>query len=298
MIHRLPTGDSALQEFEHFQNIAYIVTDLDGTVIQGNAPLQKQIRQSIHSIQKRGTFFSVATGRTYSGAKALIDGLGIRKGMPIAFYNGGVVMEYGTNRVIDVDEISPDVLPQLFSLSDRFKINLLFYVFRQAPNTSSISELVFGTGPIRNASDVNQMEITWLNSVTKLNDKIISVLIDRSQLAGKKIEQVHTALAAIPSLACKDSGSGFIEIKSARTDKGNVVNALRKMGKADSSKAKILAVGDNDNDIELFLASDISVVVSNASTGACRHADYICGYESGKGFLDLLNVIKNAQIYF
>lgn len=59
-----------------------------------------------------------------------------------------------------------------------------------------------------------------------------------------------------------------------------------------------MAIGDNDNDVDLFEAADISVAVSNASLKAKQTADYWCRRENAAGYLDMLVVIENARKYW
>ena len=44
----------------------------------------------------------------------------------------------------------------------------------------------------------------------------------------------------------------------------------------DNRKDQVLAVGDDDNDIEMFQAAGISAAVGNVSDNARPYADYVC----------------------
>ena len=93
-----------------------------------------------------------------------------------------------------------------------------------------------------------------------------------------------------------DSGNGYIELKASGLAKGIIYKILKMQKKYKINK--ILAIGDNDNDKELFQLADISVAVANASPLAIEEADYICEKESAAGFLDMLEVIKTAKKYY
>lgn len=302
MINNLPTGDSRLVDYAPFSRISYIVTDLDGTLILGDEPVQKQIVNCVSNIQRFNTFFSVATGRTVYGAKRLIEKLGIKRGIPIAYYNGSVIMEYLNNIVLYVNPIEQRDLKAIFDFSRKYECSAFYYSFDYVENIvtseSVINESVFGTGTRIKEKDINNMSIKWTGDVSALIDiNIISVLIDITSMDSTSLERLSSELSSVPSLSITSSGSGFIEIRSLNAGKGKIVEFLLKKCES-SNKNRILSIGDNDNDIELFTKSDISVVVSNASENTKKAAQYICSHACGKGFLDLLRVVLAAKRYF
>lgn len=65
MIVNLPDGNSPLEEYEVFADVDFIVTDLDGTLIDGEEPVLGQIKKLISKLKKKHTQITVATGRTY-----------------------------------------------------------------------------------------------------------------------------------------------------------------------------------------------------------------------------------------
>lgn len=70
-----------------------------------------------------------------------------------------------------------------------------------------------------------------------------------------------------PKVSYTDSGSGFIEIRTRQTEKSIIIEELRcRFPKDCAQKGKILAIGDNENDVDLFKLADISVAVANSST--------------------------------
>ncbi|MBO4999015.1 MAG: HAD hydrolase family protein [Lachnospira sp.] len=60
----------------------------------------------------------------------------------------------------------------------------------------------------------------------------------------------------------------------------------------------MLAIDDNDNDIESFSGADISIAVANSSSLALDHADYVYDNKSVLGFYDMLHVLEAAKKYY
>ena len=90
-----------------------------------------------------------------------------------------------------------------------------------------------------------------------------------------------------------NSGNGYIEIKGKGFNKGSIFQIFKGLKKYEEKKT--LAIGDNNNDIDLFEKADISVAVVNSSKAAIDAADYICKYEKGTGFLQMLRVMASAK---
>jgi Cof subfamily protein (haloacid dehalogenase superfamily) len=302
MKERLPGKNSNLEEFETFSNVDLIITDLDGTLIKGSEPVLAQIKKCINILRKRNTQITIATGRTYFGAKPLMDDIEIKLGMPITLYNGGVVLEYGTNNVLFTNLIPDEVVDKLKTIINLDKTSLYLYKFSISKNAlhddniSFIQENVYGLGPCKGDKDVNGLVIEWLDENYELELLPNAILIEKEQLSTIEKEKIIDFLKNLESISFTDSGNGYIEIKGHGLDKGIIFNILK--NQAHYKVNKILAIGDNDNDKELFQYADISVAVANSSLIAIENADYICEHESAWGFLDMLNVIRTAKKYY
>ena len=125
------------------------------------------------------------------------------------------------------------------------------------------------------------------------------MLIERKELSDEIFEQIMGYLSENSKVSYTDSGNGFIEVRASQNRKSIIIDELRKRKSSKQiEKGLILAIGDNDNDVDLFEAADISVAVSNASLKAKQTADYWCRRENAAGYLDMLVVIENARKYW
>ena len=302
MIAKLPDRNATLLDLLPFANIDVIVTDLDGTLITGNEDVSDRIKENINILRRKKVYITIATGRTFKGAYPLINQINIEIGMPICLYNGAIVLEYGTDtllysNLIDIN-IVYDFIEKVFSLD----ITIYIYTFSidnialLNEGESRVKEQVYGLGMKKNQKDVNNMPIQWLvrdEDIKKVREPIVALLIEKNGLKESEIEYIKKSLRDTQSLVYTDSGDGFIEAKMKGLNKGGIISTLKEKYKYKN----ILAIGDNDNDEELFQYADISVAVENSSTIAIDAADFICENESAYGFLDMLTVINNAKRY-
>lgn len=301
MIVYLPDGNSPLEDYEIFADVDFIVTDLDGTLIDGEAPVLGQIKKLIAKLKKKHTQITVATGRTYHGAEARMQELGIDVGMPVALYNGGVVVEYGTGNILYASYVPGKVVYDLVNIVDLEKTIIYVYVFSACSpfafnKKSCVKEEVYAWGQRKNKQDVNGMTIQHMHIKEIFEMKISAVLIDNNFMSQQEKKKIFEVLQRYSSIKITDSGNGFIEIKGEGMNKGVIYNILKRHEKFSGNK--ILAIGDNDNDIELFSGADISVAVANSSPLAFDYADYVCDNESAQGFYEMLQVLESAKRYY
>lgn len=301
MLKFLPNKNSELQEYIPFSNVDFIVSDIDGTLITGETEVVRQIKTDIRYLQKQKIYLTVATGRTYGGALGLLRDLGIRTGMPVALYNGGVVIGFGTENILYVNYIGIEIVTEILKKIPLKRVNAYLYTFGkvdyifQREKTEPFFECVYGIGPGGRERDTNGTRIIWTERANIPDSYIVSLLVETKNMTSDEEQQIMTYLQNNHHIACNDSGNGFIEIKASGQSKGIIFEILKAERRYNIKK--ILAIGDNENDIELFQHADIGVAVGNTPASVMGEADYVCEHDSANGFLDMLNVIRNARRY-
>ena len=306
MIEKLPNGNSGLDEYLPFADVDFIVTDLDGTLTVGVVPVLEQIKNKIVYLKRAGVFTTVATGRTYVGARELIEDLNIRAGMPIALYNGGVLIEHNSDNLIAICSIPYYAVEEILNIVGKKNSGIYIYTFDMAVQNFAdllkpdhIRETVYYTGRRCVKFDVNGTKVKELEMARIRNQNVVSILLQKNELAQKTYNQLMLFLETDIPVTFTDSGNGFVEIKGVLHDKSSIIRELKRQRKTKKYKTnKILAIGDNDNDLDLLKAADISVAVANASSRAIEYADYVCENANANGFLDMLTVIERAKYYF
>lgn len=303
MKEKLPGNNSNLEQFLPFADVDLIITDIDGTLICGAEPILMQIKKTIKSLKKQNVELTVATGRTFYGTNRLLKELEIKERMPIVLFNGSVVLEYGTENVLYSNFIDWMDAFEILKKIPLDKTNVYFYTFEitsdafRREDEMPIIENVYGTGPGGGDYDVNGLKIAWVNEVKLSQLSINAILIEKNGLSEEEKRHILSYLENNKEkISFTDSGNGYIELKASGLAKGIIYKILKMQKKYKINK--ILAIGDNDNDKELFQLADISVAVANASSLAIEEADYICEKESAAGFLDMLEVIKTAKKYY
>src|SRR4051794_14282271 len=94
----LPSSTDDLDALRPFASIRLVAADLDGTLFP--APLAEKVQHAIRSLRHYKVRFTLATGRTFSGARELYERLRLPSGTPLVLYNGSIVVEGNTGRML------------------------------------------------------------------------------------------------------------------------------------------------------------------------------------------------------
>ena len=208
-------------------------------------------------------------------------------------------MGYGTDKVFSKQVIQPYIVDELFEYLINSESSLYVYTFEisEMPFVTEeknyTQEKVYGMGYKGKKYDSNGMPIIWVNSSRQIPERIVAILIEERQIDLPLKEAVMSYLDKNDMVEATNSGNGYIEIKGKGFNKGSIFQIFKGLKKYEEKKT--LAIGDNNNDIDLFEKADISVAVVNSSKAAIDAADYICKYEKGTGFLQMLRVMASAK---
>lgn len=77
-----------------------------------------------------------------------------------------------------------------------------------------------------------------------------------------------------------------LQLLDAHVDKGYALVQLARLERL--SLARAAAIGDNHNDVSLFREAGYKIAVANAPEEVKEHADYVCRYRYGRGFVEAM----------
>lgn len=237
------------------------VSDLDGTLLRSNAQTSEYTNQVINELTSKGMLFSYATARSYITAVKVTRGLNAK--IPIIAYNGAVILQNDTYRVIaknvfraeEKDEIlntllCHEIYPIVYAyISEKEKFSFVL----DKCNTATKEFL------LTRKDDIRENPIT-LESDLGLGDVFYFTCIDKYE----KLEPLHIQLKdKYHCIFQKDiySGEQWLEIVPKSVSKANAILQLKEYLGIDY----VVAFGDGKNDIEMFEIADEAYAVENAA---------------------------------
>lgn len=285
-----------------FAGIRLVVADLDGTLVGTEGRVWENFRSIIRSALHFRVRFTVATGRTLTGAKPLIDVLGLSRRTPVVLYNGGAVAYPHSGRLLQKVSLPAECLQEILTITAGWPVNVLAYYWISdderffAPSIDlEPGEIVLGwsrSGRMP-ATEFNGQVVSWQRSwEAPASVSPCAVLIDLQYCTGRA-KDLLGRLASISGTAITTSGEQFLEIRPERSNKWvgllSVAEHLRIL------PSEVLAVGDSENDIEMLTSAAIGVAVSNAPDTVVSVVDYVCSRDAASGALEVLRLVREAR---
>lgn len=258
-----------------------IAIDLDGTLLNSSGEISEENKQSLKKIKQLGVEIVLTSGRMSSSIKEIAEEIGAENYFISG--NGAIIYDLKQNKMIYNNSLSKEKTLNIIRTCENNSI----YCSINTEQTIITKNLSFNT-LVYNYENSKKAE----NKTTKINivdnlyeyiDKINTspitkiTVCDENEIVFKRIVKI---LKEIPEINVLDvshmskkvikSGTENIDIKYFYTEITNEnVNKwqalsflINKMG---IEKEKVIAIGDNINDIEMIQNAGLGVVMGNSA---------------------------------
>lgn len=257
------------------ETIKLIAVDLDGTLLNSQHTMTERTEKTLKAAMDKGVSVVIATGKTYTSARSVIDRLGLTTP---GVYLQGLAIYSGDGSVRHQQTLDPEVARQVITYCEERGFTLLAYsglrhLVRVVNSENSILSEKYhepapeAVGPLQNI--LNETPINKL-VVMKVGDpRRITAL--RWQLG----MQLGTRAKITQAL------SDMLEILPKGASKGAGLKVLlRDMGVA---TAHVLAIGDGENDLEMLEMAGVGVAMGNGHQKLKDIASFVTGTNDEDG---------------
>jgi len=281
-----------------------IAVDVDGTLI--NTEFEDHMRlpelEAIRRVRDAGHVLALCTGRNAKSAASVIRGAGAAlTGVPQVLLNGALVLGGGDGRVLrslglprsvmtEVVGMFKEVgsLPMVFGLdADGGEV----WVERLEPNEVLARYLARRRDTVGAISEVDDLAAMLPETAQEVGtiDLLERVETLRKKIVGRFGDQVW--------VVCTESLIGsqryrWLEVMPPHCNKGTGLMHLA--AELDVPKSRIVAIGDNYNDIDMFMAAGHSVAMGNAPEDVREVVDRVAGDVAHSGAAAILEEIADG----
>jgi len=300
---RLPDALCNPKELVPFAQVKLIAFDLDGTLISNPTEVLGERLTNLFNLLSgpgKNVRLTLATGRTLTGVSPTVKQLGGFNRVPLVLYNGSVVIEPESEGVVAHTVISEPSVCQILSIVSGLKSVALF-IYTVDPEAKLISdcssiESVFyvGNPEYMPERDFNGMPVRPFSQMDLSSDKVVAALMSSTNDQEKIV--LLGALAEVSGISVTASGSVYVEIRPERSSKAKGLQVL--CDRYQISSDNVLAVGDNDNDVELLSWAGLSVCVKNSSQAARSSSKFYSNQGAGNAAIEVLEIVRRAQRLF
>ena len=270
-------------------SIKLIVTDMDGTLLNGTMDLTDRAADAIYRAQAAGLEFAVATGRTVKSGYGMVKEKGIT--CPFIELNGARMFDANENLQF-TRAISKDETKALIDIMDKYSIQNEFYtedaiysshsmedylesfkaVFQSINRSLSdaeVTEMVTDRLHEFNIQTVEDYHFLYQNPKIKVLKAIFNTVDDVAILGQIKADIEST----LTDLIVTSASTKNLEINNKKANKGQAVSEYAAM--QGYKPNEVITIGDNINDVTMLQWSEHSYAVSNAHDIAKKAATYL-----------------------
>jgi hypothetical protein len=264
-----------------------IVFDLDGTLLNRQSVISDYTSETLKLLSKRDIAYTVATGRTLHGARAILEGHCFP--LPQAYKNGVMIwhpqqQKYSSSTTLTAAELANVVQACILHGVTPFVFTL------DADDNSAVYHPVVQTQADREL--IRVLDIDGHVTMHALDDLPADATVTHINSIGSPgaIEAVARSvedeahLVAYSGLAREGAEWHWLDVHHSDASKGSAIRTL----KALLGLERVICFGDSDNDLSMFEAADEAYAPANANDAIKAAATAIIGHHDEEGIARFL----------
>lgn len=239
----------------------WCVCDMDGTLLDSQGLISVKNEAALKKLQNQGVEIIIASGRTDLMMKQYINQLNIRG--HVISCNGAIIKNIEKNKTVYRKTLDKESAKSLIEFFFRSNLNFLVYTDDVVySNKSNLRAKYFDeinkTLPVDFRTPIEYFD---LDSINVVGDKeIIKILLVEG---GDNVRgSVISYLKRFLNISVVSSAKGLLDIWAPNVSKGSAVKILSEM--VGINLEKVIAFGDNHNDVELFETVGMPIAMANA----------------------------------
>ena len=243
-------------------DIKLVAIDLDGTLLNDKRQIDKETAQIIKTVIQQGVIVTLASGRSFCSVLPYARQLNLKA--PLITHCGSYVTDVREENIVLKKHIDLSKAKEIISFFEeegyyiKVYCNEMFFVQEATPKTIEFSQnfgipyTVVGKGQLK-ALTVAPFRI------------VLQAEPERIQYARVQLGQWKEVVTVF-----QDTPRG-LEIVNSEVSKGRALEAL--CHNLDIPTSKVLAFGNEGNDIEMLRVAGLGIAMGNACAELKSHAD-------------------------
>ena len=257
------------------------ISDLDGTLLHDNQQVSPFSASVINRAVERGLLFSLATARSLIGL-GMLDLQGIHWNTPLVLMNGVMLYDMASRAILQSCEMPPDAVAAVLAACAAEEKNPFLYRVEDGRLHACFTELTSEGERVFLAKRGARFPECFRQRPAYGEGAGVYFSL---QDAYDRLDRIRDRLTALPGIACtlyKDNymeNNWYLEVFSAEAGKDKGARRLQALIGAD----RLVAFGDNSNDLPLFAAADVACCVASGRPDARAAADVIVAGNNDDG---------------
>ena len=270
------------------------VSDLDGTLFDSGGHLSDFTRDTLNGLIAGGMNFTVATARSVYSAAGLLDDLDLK--VPAVMMNGVFLTDVPNQKQVYVNRYPAELAYRVINVFQSNGRPPFVYSFNGEYIECEFTKL---------KNDYERQFVAKRQKLYRRFERVEDYTFGNSTVYINGIDYMETMQAIADELQkidgikfshYLDTYSGdkyFVEVYVESAGKWNSIKRLKEMYGFD----RVVAFGDNGNDVEMLKNADVAVVVGNALPPALEVADIVIDTNDNDGVAKyLLELYREGKL--
>lgn len=264
-----------------------IVFDLDGTLLNRASEISDYTSETLTMLADREIAYTVATGRTLHGARAILEGHQFE--LPQAYKNGVMIwhpeqQRLSSGALLTADEldnvvrvcVSHGITPFVFTL-DANDISTVYHARLQTDIERELLQNFISQDRVGVRMFDELPDDARITHVNAIGDSASIKAILRS------VED-ERHLVAYSGFALEGKEWRWLDIHHCEASKGGAIETMKEL----LGLERVVCFGDSDNDLSMFEAADESYAPVNANESIKAAATAVIGHHDEEGIARFL----------
>lgn len=269
--------------------ISLLLADVDGTLVDSQKRLTPRAAAAIAKLDAAGIRFAITSGRPPRGMKMITEAVKITA--PIAAFNGGTLVQPDSFEVIGSLTLPRPVAENVIARLQAEGLGVWVYAGldwylrdSEAPHRAKEEQTVrFAPTVVKDfaaALDAGVAKIVGVSDDLELVARVEKLIQD--EFAGIAQTKQTDAARWEPSVSAARSQPYYLDVTHPHANKGAVVEMLARTQHIPAEQ--IATIGDQPNDVLMFVKSGFSIAMGQASDEVKRSAAVVTAGLDDEGF--------------
>ncbi|KOA18655.1 putative phosphatase YwpJ [Clostridium homopropionicum DSM 5847] len=264
----------------------WCVCDMDGTLLNSKDTISEENEAALKKLQQDGTEVIIASGRLDLMVKRFVKQLDL-KGHVISC-NGGLIRNIKTGEILYSKIIDKFTVREIIDYCMDRSISFLIYTTDTVYSDKNNPRIKKFENLNKILSDDMQLPIEYIDKENvEIIDHIETLKILLVCKDHEEVELMEKKYSKYSSLTAVSSMNGLLDIMASDISKGNALKVLSEKLAVDLNK--VIAFGDNYNDMEMFQCVGMPIAMENAVEDIKVVAKYVTKSNDNSGIAYAIN---------
>jgi 5-amino-6-(5-phospho-D-ribitylamino)uracil phosphatase len=256
------------------QDIRLLTIDIDGTLLNPQKHITPRTRTAIQAAQQQGIIVTLATARRYINTAPIAQELGIT--IPVILCDGALIIEHPDGNVLHRQVIGATVAQQAVEILVQHGVQPVVHHIN-----GMIEEIWTGLSEYDNewvteyfaTFPANMQRLPYVSCCTGQPDPLRVVAFTSEEIVHRLIPEISLLDCAWNMTRRGSYGTAELTIMHATCSKASGVQTLARQ--LAIPLEQVMAIGDNNNDIEMLQSVGWGVAMGQASDNVKAIADAV-----------------------